>query len=111
MDGAREVVMAKPYDIIVAPIVTEKSTRQMEAGNIHTFIVRTDANKPEIAKAIEALWDVKVRRVRTMRYPGKARRSLLGQMARNFNTGRRPGFKKAVVELEEGDHIELYEVG
>ena len=103
--------MPRPYDVLLAPVVTEKSTLQGEMANSYTFIVRRDANKPTIAAAVEDLWDVKVVRVRTMRYAGKARRSLLGQMARNPKVGRRAGFKKAVVELEEGDHIELYEIG
>ncbi len=103
--------MREPYDIIISPVVTEKSTDQMESGNVYTFIVSDDANKIEIGKAVEKLWDVTVMDVRTMRYAGKARRSLLGRMARNHNRGRRPGFKKAVVKLAEGDHIELYEAG
>ena len=64
-----------------------------------------------IGKAIERLWDVTVKDVRTMRYAGKARRSFLGRMAKNPGKGRRPAFKKAVVQLAEGETIELYEVG
>jgi large subunit ribosomal protein L23 len=103
--------MSDLYDVIVAPVVTEKTNRQAEAGNTYTFIVNGDANKIEIGKAIERMWDVKVTDVRTMRYSGKARRSFLGRMARNANKGRRASYKKAVVRLAEGDHIELYEVG
>lgn len=103
--------MRDAHDIILAPVVTEKSTDQMEALNVYTFVVAEDANKIEIGKAVERIWDVRVKNVRTMRYAGKARRSLLGQMARNWNKGRRPDFKKAVVQLAEGDHIEFYEVG
>jgi large subunit ribosomal protein L23 len=99
------------YDVILAPVVTEKTTAQMEGGNTYTFIVAGDANKIEIGKAVERLWDVHVTDVRTMRYRGKARRSFLGRMARNYAKGRRASFKKAVVQLAEGDHIELYEVG
>ncbi|HET9947401.1 MAG TPA: 50S ribosomal protein L23 [Longimicrobiales bacterium] len=99
------------YDVILAPVVTEKTTDQMETGNTYTFIVAGDANKIEIGKAVERLWDVTVTDVRTMRYSGKAKRALLGRVARNFQKGRRPSFKKAVVQLAEGDHIELYEVG
>ena len=102
--------MREAYDVIIAPVVTEKSTDQMDA-NVYTFIVSDDANKIEIGRAIEKLWDVTVEDVRTMRYPGKARRSFLGRMARNQSRGRRPGFKKAVVQLAEGDTIELYEAG
>jgi large subunit ribosomal protein L23 len=103
--------MREAYDVIIAPVVTEKTTDQMEVGNVYTFIVSNDANKIEIGKAVERLWDVTVEDVRTMRYAGKARRSFLGRMARNNAKGQRPSFKKAVVKLAEGDHIELYEAG
>lgn len=103
--------MREAHEIILAPVVTEKSTDQMEALNVYTFIVAENANKIEIGQAVERIWDVRVKDVRTMRYAGKARRSLLGQMARNREKGRRPDFKKAVVQLSEGDHIEFYEVG
>ena len=103
--------MSDLYDVIVAPVVTEKTNQQSEAENTYTFIVNGNANKIEIGKAVERMWDVTVMDVRTMRYSGKARRSFLGRMSRNPNKGRRAGFKKAVVRLKEGDHIELYEVG
>ena len=102
--------MREAYDVILAPVVTEKTTDQMDA-NIYTFIVSKDANKIEIGSAIEKLWDVTVKDVRTMRYPGKAKRAMLGRMARNQQKGRRAAFKKAIVQLSEGDHIELYEAG
>lgn len=103
--------MREAYDIIIAPVVTEKSADQMEAGNIYTFIVSLDANKIEIGNAVEKLWDVTVKDVRTMRYAGKAKRALMGRAARSNAKGRRPSYKKAVVQLAEGDHIELYEAG
>ncbi len=102
--------MREPYDVIVAPVVTEKTTDQME-GSLYTFIVNERSNKHEIARAVESLWDVKVRGVRTMRYPRKAKRALLGRMAKNWSLGRRPSFKKAVVQLDQGDQIEFYEMG
>jgi large subunit ribosomal protein L23 len=102
--------MREAHEVLIAPVVTEKSTDQMD-GSVYTFIVADDANKIEIGHAIEKLWDVTVEDVRTMRYPGKARRSVMGRMARNNSRGRRPGYKKAVVKLAEGDHIELYEAG
>ena len=102
--------MRDVYEIILAPVVTEKTTDQMEA-NAYTFIVAENANKIEIGKAVEKLWDVTVTDVRTMRYAGKVKRAFLGRMARNFDKGRRPSFKKAVVQLSEGDYIELYEAG
>lgn len=103
--------MRDVYDVIVAPVVTEKTTEQMEVGNVYTFVVDGEANKIEIRRAIERLWDVTVRDVRTMRYSGKARRSFLGRMSRSNKSGRQPSFKKAVVQLAEGDYIELYEAG
>jgi large subunit ribosomal protein L23 len=103
--------MREPHDVIISPVVTEKTSDQMEALNLYTFIVAKDANKIEIGQAVARLWDVTVRDVRTMRYAGKARRSALGRMAKNWSKGRRPSFKKAVVQLAEGDHIEFYEVG
>ena len=75
--------MRDAYDVILAPVVTEKSTDQTEMNNTYTFIVATDANKIEIGRAVEKLWDVTVKDVRTMRYAGKAKRAFLGRMARN----------------------------
>ena len=103
--------MRDANDIILAPVVTEKTTEQMEVENVYTFIVSEDANKIEIGQAIERIWDVSVQDVRTMRYPGKARRSSMGRMSRNQGKGRRASFKKAVVKVAEGDQIELYEAG
>lgn len=102
--------MREAYDVIVAPVVTEKTTAQMDAS-LYTFIVNERANKHEIARAVEALWDVKVTDVRTMRYPGKAKRALLGRMVKNWELGRTSSYKKAVVQLVQGDEIELYEMG
>ncbi len=103
--------MLEAHDIIIAPVVTEKTAGQVENANIYTFLVSKSANKIEIGKAVERLWDVSVKDVRTMTYAGKARRSFMGRMAKNPAKGRRPGYKKAVVQLAEGDHIEFYEVG
>ena len=101
--------MREPYEVVVQPIVSEKTTRQMEAGNTYTFKVALDANKIEVKRAVEKLFDVTVTDVRTMMYAGKAKRGFMGRQ--NRTPGRRPSFKKAVVTLAEGDHIELYEVG
>lgn len=102
--------MREAYDVIMAPVVTEKTTAQMEES-LYTFIVNERANKHEIARAVEALWDVRVTDVRTMRYPGKAKRALLGRMVKNWELGRTSSYKKAVVQLVQGDEIELYEMG
>ncbi len=91
--------MRKPEDIIIRPLITEKSTRMQESGNQVVFRVVKDANKVEIRKAIEELFDVKVLAVRTQRTPSRLRR-----VANNL--GRRPSWKKAIVRLRDGDRIE-----
>ena len=103
--------MSEVYDVIIQPVVSEKSALQMDAGNIYTFKVAGGANKIDIARAVEKLFDVTVLNVRTMNYAGKARRALMGRMSKNQALGRRSSFKKAVVTLADGDHIEFYEAG
>ena len=87
------------YDIILGPVVTEKSTRGSEDGQV-TFKVSLDASKPEIKKAVESLFEVKVKQVNTIRMKGKAKR-LKGHL------GRRVNWKKAVVSLAEGETIDM----
>ena len=94
--------MRDPREIIIRPVVTERSTLLADDNDAFTFIVAEDANKPEIRSAVERLFDVKVSSVNTMRYRGKVRR--LGQ-----NIGRRASFKKAIVTLVEGERIDVYE--
>ena len=103
--------MSQAHEVIIKPVVSEKSTRLTEETNTYTFKVAVHANKLEIARAVEKLFDVTVTDVRTMNYAGKARRPLMGRLAKKPGLGRRAAFKKAVVTLAEGDHIELYEVG
>ena len=103
--------MNEVYGVIIQPVVSEKSARQMEAGNVYTFKVARTANKIDIARAVEKLFDVTVLNVRTMNYAGKERRALMGRMTKNQALGRRSSFKKAVVTLAEGDRIEFYEAG
>lgn len=88
--------------IILRPIMTEKSMRQKEEQNTVTFQVRPDANKVEIRSAVEQLFKVKVTSVRTASYEGKLKR--MGRYQ-----GRRPDWKKAVVQLAPGHKIELVE--
>jgi large subunit ribosomal protein L23 len=93
--------MRSVYEVIMRPLVTEKSTVAMEQ-NAYTFAVARDANKPEIQRAVEELFGVHVKNVRTMRFAGKQRR--LGRFV-----GRRAGWKKAVVTLHDGETIEVFE--
>jgi large subunit ribosomal protein L23 len=82
--------------------VTEKSTENLERHGAYSFVVDKDANKVEIARALESLFNVKVVDVRTMQYRGKERR--MGRFV-----GRRAAWKKAVVKLRAGDTIEIFE--
>ena len=89
-------------EVIVRPLVTEKSHDMLDRLGAYTFVVAKEANKIEIAQAVEKQFNVKVRDVRTMRYAGKAKR--MGKHA-----GRKASWKKAVVTLAQGDSIELFE--
>jgi large subunit ribosomal protein L23 len=92
-----------PRDIILAPVVSEKSYGLIEQ-NVYTFIVHPDARKPEIHDAIELIFGVKVLSVNTMNRKGKKLR------ARKSNKmGKRPDTKRALVTLAAGDRIELFE--
>ena len=79
--------MRNRYDVIVRPIVTEKSTDQLDRSGKYSFVVAREANKVEIAQAVEKLFNVNVRDVRTMQYRGKERR--VGR-----TVGRRAHWKK-----------------
>jgi len=91
--------MVKHYDTIVAPVVTEKSTRLGELSQV-VFKVRQEATKPQIKAAVEALFDVKVTAVNTLNVKGKVKR-FRGQL------GRRSDVKKAIVTLAEGQKIDV----
>jgi large subunit ribosomal protein L23 len=93
--------MNNAYDIIIRPVMTEKSTELEELYNQVTFRVKFDATKPQIKAAVEQLFDVKVDRVNTMIVAGKPKR-----VGRFF--GRRAAWKKAIVKLAEGEMIDFY---
>jgi large subunit ribosomal protein L23 len=90
-------------DIIVSPVVSEKSYALMEAG-VYTFTVHPDASKPQIRDAVQEIFGVKVAKVNTLNRPGKRKRN-----RRTFTYGRRPDTKRAIVTLVEGDSIELFQ--
>jgi large subunit ribosomal protein L23 len=87
------------YDILLAPVVTEKSTMGSEFNQV-TFRVSLDATKPEIKEAVETLFNVKVTNVNTNRTNGKVKR-FRGRL------GKRSDFKKAMVTLAEGQTIDV----
>ncbi len=90
------------HDVIRRPLVTEKSNIGREEQNLVTLAVDPRANKHEIRRAIEELFDVSVIEVRTMRMPRKTRR--VGR-----TSGRKTEWKKAIVQLAEGQSIEFFE--
>ena len=87
------------YDVILSPVITEKATRLSEANQV-VFRVRKDATKPEIKKAIEELFKVKVKAVNTVRTKGKVK----AWRGKRYETGEA---KKAVVTLAEGFQIDV----
>ena len=94
--------MTNPHDVIIRPVVTEKSMTEM-ADKKYTFVVDKKANNTEIKKAVEAIFDVEVEKVNTLNYDGKMKR-----MGRT--QGRTASFKKAVVKLTEGSKdIEFFQ--
>lgn len=92
-------------DILQKPIITEKMTIQEKKLNRYGFIVAISANKIQIKKAVEELYNVTVETVNTMRYGGKSK-------SRHTKTGIQRGktnsFKKAIVTLQKGDTIDFY---
>ena len=88
-------------DILIRPLVTEKSTALMEQGK-YVFVVAKDANKIQIANAVAEIFKVKVVSVNTVNVMGKMKR-----MGRNV--GKRSDYKKAIVKLAAGETIEFYE--
>ncbi len=94
--------MKDPRTIILAPIITEKSMRLKEKYNQVSFWVAPEANKIEIKKAVEKLFNVKVEKVQTMRVKGKPKGGFR-------NPGRTSLRKKAIVRLAEGQTIEFFE--
>jgi large subunit ribosomal protein L23 len=94
--------MLEEYKIIRRPIVTEKSSILKDDNNHVTFEVSPSANKSEIKKAVEKLFKVTVLSVRTQNRQGKMKR--MGRFM-----GRRRAWKKAIVELKQGDRIDFFE--
>lgn len=94
--------MKDARQIVIRPIITEKTTVLREESNQYAFRVVTRASKRQIAAAIEELFEVHVIDVRTMRMQGKKKR--LGR-----NLGRKPSWKKAIVTLAEDDTVDFFE--
>ena len=93
--------MSEARDIIRSPVISEKSYADAERGK-YTFVVKAGATKPEIRRAVEEIWGVRVDHVNTMRRRGKSVR-------RRFVSGKRSDTRRAVVTLHAGEKIEMFE--
>ena len=93
--------MKSPRDVIIRPMVSEKSYAGLEQ-NRYTFLVDRDANKTEIKEAVQQIWSVRVLQVNTLNRKGKSKRF-------RYTKGKRPDQKMAVVTLAEGDSIDIFE--
>ena len=93
--------MSSPQQILIRPLLTEKSTDLEAENNHYTFEVARNANKIEIRKAVEMVFGVRVEKVRTMVVRGDVRR-----VGRNYGKTRQ--WKKAIVSVHPGDNIDLY---
>ncbi|MBS1262303.1 MAG: 50S ribosomal protein L23 [Calditrichaeota bacterium] len=93
---------ARLRKLLKRPLQTEKAVAMTERGNTYVFEVPKHANKVELRRAVETLFEVKVVQIRTVKLPGKKKR--MGRFE-----GMRPGVKKAYVTLAEGQELELYE--
>lgn len=97
--------MTTLYDVLIRPLVTEKSSFQSGKMNQYSFVVANHANKTMIKDAVETLFDVDVERVNVINAPAKR-----GRRARSRRLlVRRPGYKKAIITLAEGQTLEIFE--
>jgi large subunit ribosomal protein L23 len=90
-----------PNEVLLAPVVSEKSYSLIEDRK-YSFKVHPDAHKTQVRQAVEELFDVKVQAVNIVQVRSKPKR-------RGLISGRRPGWKKAIVQLREGQTIEIFE--
>ncbi len=97
--------MDDPRDVIIEPVVSEKSYALMEVG-VYTFVVNPAANRIEIRNAVEEIFGVRVLKVNTLNRKGKRKRN-----RRSFSYGTRADIKRAIVTLQPGDRIDLFEGG
>jgi large subunit ribosomal protein L23 len=97
--------MTTIYDVLIRPLVTEKSSYQSGMLNQYSFVVNKKATKTMVKDAVETLFDVNVVRVNIINAPAKR-----GRRARSRRLlVRRPGFKKAIITLAEGETLEIFE--
>jgi large subunit ribosomal protein L23 len=97
--------MEDPRDVIIQPVVSEKSYALMEVG-VYTFIVNPAANRIEIRQAVEEIFGVRVAKVNTLNRRGKRKRN-----RKSMSFGSRADSKRAIVTLQGNDRIDLFEGG
>ena len=90
-----------PNEVLLAPVVSEKSYAQIQQRK-YTFRVHPDAHKTQVRQAVEQLFDVHVEAVNVLKVQSKPKR-------RGTTRGRKPGWKKAIVQLRRGESIEIFE--
>ena len=90
-----------PNEVLLAPVVSEKSY-SLITDRKYTFKVHKDAHKTQVRQAVEELFGVRVQAVNIVKVQSKPKR-------RGLTRGRKPGWKKAVVQLREGESIEIFE--
>jgi large subunit ribosomal protein L23 len=95
----------QPNEVLIKPIVTEKVNKLTEKSNRYAFQVDKRANKLEIKKAVETFYGVSIVEVNTLVVPAKSR---VRSTTKGIMKGRKPGYKKAIVTVAEGETIELY---
>jgi len=91
--------------ILIKPIITEKATDQSELSNCFTFVVKKAANKIEVKEAVEGAYGVTVKSVRTLNYPVKRTTKFT---KKGLVSSVKGAYKKAIVQLAEGDNIDFY---
>ncbi len=95
--------MKHPRDIILSPVVSEKSYDLIEDHNTYTFLIDPRVNKTEVKQAVESIFEVKVVRVNTQTRKGKLKRT-------GYVMGKRSDRKRALVTLADGDEIDIFGV-
>ena len=91
--------------ILIKPIITEKATDQSELNNCFSFVVKITANKIQVKEAVESAYGVTVKGVRTMNYPVKRKTKFTKN---GVVSGKIGAYKKAIVQLTEGENIDFY---
>ena len=93
--------IVNPHQVIIRPIITEKTEKLQKFQTAYVFEVMDKANKLEIKEAVEKIWGVAVLKVRVLRKKGKVRRI-------RYKRGKTPEWKKAIVTLQKGQTINIY---